>query len=263
MSRVLIICRLRLGDIVAILPATRYLAEAGHEVDFCCYRQYHSLFDAVSYCRSVDTEVLDRKGDYRRVYDLEITRREYDAFRASRIKWRNYIYGKYPELEPARLMPPYFDRMPSVAEYRLPEGYALASPFGISQVTKVHAGWFRQQCEAISPGPWHILTDRMPGRRLDWGTPLHARSLAHLPALIAGAATFVTINSAPNIIASGVRASWYKVDEPGFGGQDNYEAPGQIILRQPPELARYSWRFWLHYWRRKLMGIDTSLDKGN
>jgi hypothetical protein len=27
-------------------------------------------------------------------------------------------------------------------------------------------------------------------------------------------------------------------------------------------LARYSWRFWIHYWRRKLMGIDVSGDKG-
>jgi len=36
-----------------------------------------------------------------------------------------------------------------------------------------------------------------------------------------------------------------------------------IILLQPPELAHYSWRFWVHYWRRKLMGLDTRHDKGN
>jgi hypothetical protein len=262
-NRVLVICPLRLGDIVANLPAARFLAEAGHEVDFCCYPQYHSIFEAVSYCRPVDRDALRRQGDYAHVYNLEITRAQYDAWRASRIKWRDYVYGRYPELAPVRTTPPLFDRMPSIAEYQLPESYALASPFGISQVTQVHGGWFRQQCEALSSGPWYVLTDRRPGRRLNWGAPIHARSLAHLPALIAGATTFVTINSSPNIIASGVRSSWYKVDEPGFGGQDNYEAPGQIILRQPPELARRrSWRFWVHYWRRKLMGIDTSIDEG-
>jgi len=263
MSRVLVICHWRLGDIVANLPAARFLAESGHQVDFCCYRQYHSIFGTVSYCRPVGPEALRRQGDYARVYTLEITRLEYDAWRASRKKWRDYVYGRYPELEPARLKPPFFDRMPSVAEYQLPEHYNLASPFGISQVTVVHAGWFRQQCESLSPGPWYVLTDRRIGRCHDWGTPLHALSLDHLPGLIAGASVFVTINSAPNIIASGVRASWYKVDEPGFHGQDNYEAPGQIILQQPRELERRSWRFWVHYWRRKLMGIDTSSDAGS
>lgn len=263
MSRVLIICRLRLGDIVAILPAARYLAEAGHEVDFCCYRQYHSLFDAVSYCRPVDTEVLDRKGDYQRVYDLEITRREYDAFRASRIRLHDYVYAKYNDLTPARKEFPFFDRMADVTEYHLPQRYNLAAPTGISQVPHVDGQWFQQQCLELSQGPWYILTLDSSSSGASWGTPLHARSLAHLPALIAGAATFVAINSAPNIIAAGVRTSWHQVYEAGFGGQSNYEAPGQIVLHQPPELARYSWRFWLHYWRRKLMGIDTSLDKGN
>jgi hypothetical protein len=252
-----------LGDIVANLPAARFLAESGHEVDFCSYPQYHSIFGAVSYCRPVGPEVLSRRGDYARVYSLEITRLEYDTWRASGMKTRDYVYGRYPELEPARSKPPFFDRMPPVEEYRLPKDYVLASPFGVSQVTKVNARWFRQQCEALALGPWYVLTDGLPGRRLDWGTPLHARSLDHLPGLIAGASLFVTINSAPNIIASGVRSSWYKVDEPGFRGQDNYDAPGQIILRQPPELARRSWRFWVHYWRRRLMGIDTRWDAGS
>ena len=262
MSRVLVICPLRLGDIVANLPAARHLAETGHEVDFCCYPQYHSIFEAVSYCRPVDLDALRRQADYARVYTLEVTRGQYDAWRASRLKTREYVYRRYPELEPVLTTPPFFDRVPSVDEYQLPEGYCLASPFGVSQVTKVNGAWFRQQCEALAPGPWYVLTDQKPGRRHEWGIPVHARSLAHLPGLIAGASTFVTINSAPNIIASAVRTTWHKVDEPGFGGQDNYEAPGQIVLKQPPELNRNSWRFWAHYWRRRLMGIDTRQDSG-
>jgi hypothetical protein len=262
MSRVLIINRQRLGDIVGCFPAARLLAQAGHAVDFYCFAQYHAIFRAVSYCRPVGPEALTRRKDYERVYDLEIPRGEYDAYRASRMKWRDYVYAKSPDLAAARTEAPVFDRLPSVADYHLPDGYALASPFGISQVTRVNADWFRRQCEALSPGPWHVLTDR-PGSSVPWGTPIHAHSLDHLPALIAGASIFVTINSAPNIIASGVRQSWYQVEEPGFGGQDNYDAPGQIVLHQPPELARYSWRFWVHYWRRKLMGIDVSGDKGS
>jgi hypothetical protein len=262
MSRVLIIYRQRLGDIVGCLPAARHLAQAGREVEFCCFPQYHSIFRAVSYCRPVGLEALDRLADYAQVYSLEITRREYDAYRASRMKWRDYVYAKYPDLAPARNELPHFDQLPSIADHSLPERYALAAPFGVSQVTQVNGDWFRQQCQTISSDPWYILTDR-PGGRIDWGTPLHARSLEDLPALIAGASTFVTINSAPNVIASGVRTSWYQVEEPGFGGQDNYESPGQIVLRQPPEMARRSWRFWVHYWRRKLMGLDVSADKGN
>jgi hypothetical protein len=261
MSRVLIIFRQRLGDIVGCLPAARLLAAAGQEVDFCCFPPYHAIFRAVSYCRPVGLEALERRADYARVYDLEITRREYDAFRASGLKWRDYVYAKSPDLAPALRDFPVFDRQPSIAEYNLPAGYALAAPFGISQVTRIDTGWFRKQCETISPGPWHVLVDR-PGARIDWGIPLHARSLDHLPPLIGGAATFVTINSAPNVIASGVRSTWHQVEEPGFGGQDNYDAPGQTVLRQPPELAQNSWRFWVHFWRRKLMGIDVSGDKG-
>jgi hypothetical protein len=261
MSRVLIVFRQRLGDIVGCFPAARLLAQSGHEVDFCCFPQYHSVFRAVSYCRAVGLEALANRKDYARVYDLEITRGEYDAYRASRKKWREYVYAKARDLAPALQEPPVFDRLPSVTDYGLPPAYALASPFGISQVTRVDGDWFRKRCEALSPGPWHVLTDR-PARRIEWGTPLCARALDHLPALIVGATIFVTINSAPNVIASGVRASWYQVEEPGFGGQDNYGAPGQIVLRQPPELAHSSWRFWVHYWRRKLMGLDVSGDKG-
>lgn len=262
MSRVLIICRQRLGDIVGCLPAARHLAQASQEVDFCCFPQYHSIFRAVSYCRPVGPEVLNRKGDYQRVYDLEITRREYDAFRASPLRLHDYVYAKYDDMAPARKELPLFDRMADVTEYHLPERYDLAAPTGISQVPHVDGKWFQQQCLELSKGPWYILSLDPSSSRASWGTPLHARSLENLPTLIAGATTFVTINSAPNIIAAGVRTSWHQVYEAGFNGQSNYEAPGQIVLHQPPELNRYSWRFRVHYWRRKLMGIDTSLDKG-
>jgi len=261
MNRALVICRQRLGDIVACFPAARHLAQAGNTVDFCCFPQYHSMFRAVSYCRAVGLEALERKKDYQHVYDLEITRREYDSYRASGTKWRDYTYGKYEEIAPARDQSPHFDRMADISSYQLPMPYALACSTGISQITRVNQEWFEGQCRTLSQGPWYILVDR-PNITTGWGIPLYARSLDHLPALIAGASTFVTINSAPNIIASGVRTSWHQVYEPGFGGQDNYAAPGQIVLRQPGSLARNSWRFWVHYWRRRLMGIDTSRDFG-
>jgi len=261
MNHALIICRQRLGDIVACFPAARHLAAAGSEVDFCCLPQYHSIFRAVSYCRPVGLEVLTQQKDYQRVYDLEITRRGYDAFRASPMKIRDYVYAKYEDLWPLRNQLPHFDWIPDVGDYQLPARYALACPTGISQTPRVDGEWFRQQCLPLSEGPWYVLTDR-PDRSIPWGIPLHARSLDHLPALIAGATTFVTINSAPNIIAAGVRSSYYQVFEAGFGGQSNYDVPGQIVLHQPPEVAHYSWRFWVHYWRRKCMGIDTTHDFG-
>src|SRR5476649_207733 len=48
--------------------------------------------------------------------------------RASRIKWRDYVYAKSPDLAAARTEAPVFDRLPDVAAYQLPAGYALASP---------------------------------------------------------------------------------------------------------------------------------------
>ena len=261
MNRVLIICRQRLGDIINCFPAARHLSTNGNEVDFCCFPQYHSMFRAVSYCQPVGLEVLKRKNDYHRVYDLEITRGGYDAFRASKLKIRHYVYAKYEDLWPLRDDLPRFDRMADISEYHLPARYALASPTGISQTPRVDGEWFRQQCLPLSPDPWYVLTDQ-PNGSTRWGIPLHARSLDHLPALIAGATTFVTINSAPNIIAAGVRASYYQVYEAGFGGQSNYDTPGQIVLHQPAEVAHYSWRFWFHYWRRRCLGIDTRNDFG-
>jgi len=261
MSRALVICRQRLGDIVACFPAAKHLADSGHEVEFCCFPQYHSIFLALTYCRPIGIEALERKDDYTQVYDLEIPRSEYDAFRATKRKIRHYMYGKYEALWPLRDERPCFDRMPDVSKYHLPARYALACPTGISQTPKVNVEWFRQQCLPLTQDPWYVLTDRLDGQAA-WGTPLYARSLHHLPALIAGAATFATINSAPNIIAAGVRTSWYQVYEAGFGGQSNYDAPGQIVLHQPASVAHYSWRFWAHFWRRKWMGIDTSDDFG-
>jgi len=261
MNRVLVVCRQRLGDIVACFPAARLLTEAGNEVDFCCFPQYHPIFRAITYCRPVGPEILGRTKDYDRVYDLEIRRSEYDAFRAARTKIRHYMYAKYPDLWAARDLLPHFDQIPEISDYGLPARYALACPTGISQTPKVDGEWFRHQCLPLSPDPWYVLTDQA-GSRTSWGIPLHAKSLDHLPALIARATTFVTINSAPNIIAAGVRTSWYQVYEAGFGGQSNYDAPGQIVLHQPPEKAHYSWRFWVHYWRRRLRGIDVTDDFG-
>lgn len=262
MSRILIVYRQRLGDIVGCLPAARYLSQQGHQVDFCCFPQYHSVFQAVSYCQPVGVEALQRQGAYSQVYHLEITRSEYDTYRASGLCWRDYVYAKHPDLWPAHQDLPHFDHLTDIDEYQLPSGYALAAPMGISQVTRVDPQWFRAQCSSLCSGPWYILTDRPLASTYTWGLPLRARALPDLPSLIARAATFVTINSAPNVIAAAVRTSWYHVDEPGFGGQDNYTAPGQITLRQPPELAQKTWRFWVHYWRRRLSGLDTTNDFG-
>ncbi len=261
MKRALIVYRQRLGDIVGCFPAALHLSQLGYQVDFCCYPQYFTIFETISYCRPVTPAVLKKSQDYDRIYELEITRKEYDAYRASGIRWRDYVYAKHEDLQPACHDLPYFDQLPETVEYGLPDAYDLAAPTGISQVPHVNPEWFRQQCLSLSPGPWYILTNRRHSQK-SWGTPLCAQSLAHLPPLIAGARTFVTINSAPNIIAAGVRKSWHQVYEAGFGGQSNYEAPGQIVLHQPPHLGYYSWRFRFHYWRRRLMGIPTENDFG-
>ncbi len=238
--RCLLIYQLRLGDIIACFPIAKFLNDQGHSVTFCCREEYHSIFKTISYCKPVSS--LKNKKEYDQIFDLQIHRHEYDRYRESQLPWRDYVYGKYPELIAAKDQLPVFDQIGSVSKYQLPERFALAAPFGISQTTRINFDWFFETFRSFTKYPIYVLTP--PGKNISsrYGQKLQAQSLADLPGLIQAASTFMTINSAPNIIASGVRSSYYHVEEFGFNGQNNLYFPNQIRLQQPTHLNRSSWR---------------------
>jgi len=103
---------------------------------------------------------------------------------------------------------PRFDRMADISEYHLPARYALPVPRESAR---------RRAWTASGSGNSVFPSRQIPGMssptsrteaRVGDSAP---RTISGSPAaLIAGATTFVTINSAPNIIAAGVRASYYR-----------------------------------------------------
>src|ERR1700743_22985 len=96
--RCLINYQLRLGDIVACFPIVKFLADRGDEVFFCCEETYHPIFENISYCKPLPPQALETKEQYDGFYDLQIRRSEYDHYRESKLPWRDYVYGKYPEV---------------------------------------------------------------------------------------------------------------------------------------------------------------------
>lgn len=48
----------KIGDIVRVLPAAKYLHDAGHEVFWCCDKKYHAMFDYVDYVKPVEKPVF-------------------------------------------------------------------------------------------------------------------------------------------------------------------------------------------------------------
>jgi hypothetical protein len=255
--RCIINYQLRLGDIVACFPAAKFLADQGNEIFFSCMETYHPIFENISYCRPLPPSAFKTKHSFDRFYDLQIHRDEYDRYRESKLPWRDYVYGKYPELVEAKETRPIFDRIKSISHYGLPKRFALAAPFGISQSYRIDLDWFFETYSGLikEPLPLYVLTPFGKKVKEKWGKPLHARSIADLPGLIQSATEFMTINSAPNIIAGGVRENYYHVYVPGFGGQDNLYFPNQTRLRQPDELNRPSWRHLFNQVRYKLMKL--------
>lgn len=220
----------RLGDIIMSFPACRYLAQLGHEVFFYSHPQYRTIFDLISYARWTESPQI---GSSELRYDLQIFPTRWHRFRESRKRWREFVYAIYPELEPAMHQPIVFDRsVPNsdLCQYGLPGDYVLISPYGHSQLQRPSVEWFLGTVEhtlgncrntfMLSEGP--VKDAPLP--------VITASKLSHLAPLIANAREFFTINSAPSIIASVVRAKYYHVYQPDYHGQDNFEAPSQVVI---------------------------------
>lgn len=216
----------RLGDIIRILPIARSFAEDGNKVLIECLPKYHDLFDCVSYCRPTTRERrMDNRFDA--VFDLEIWPYRYSEFIESRKTWLDFVYGIHPLFEHMDRTPVFdlIDTMPGMADYGLPAGVSIFSPFGYSQRRRHDLGTLTQAARARITGDFMTLADPAHAQALSASgiakeTILTARSSAHLPRLLRDAKSVFTTNSAPSIICGAVRSEFWHV----LGGETQNDA---------------------------------------
>lgn len=228
MKPVVIRYRQRLGDIIRMLPLARHFVQQGRKVIVYCLPQYHGIFDAVSYATPRFYEKLPTDAE---LIDLEIWPNRYAAFRASGLTWAQFVYRDFPGVDSAAIA---FDVPQDVSAYKLPADYCLVSPFGYSQrrryswpsvvgMAQDTYGRDRTRILADVGTATTCIADGWPASLF-----LCAMTPAHLPALIAGAAEFLTINSAPGIIAGAVRDSYDLLPE--GDPQDDWIVPATRVV---------------------------------
>lgn len=183
----------RLGDVLQCLPAARHLAQHD-EVQIECLPQYAGVMDLVSYA----TWVSPGEGTGERI-ELEIWPNRYNAFRQSGLSWMDFVYQHPAIAEADRKI--VLDRVPDGPPDGLPERYNLLSPLGISQ------GWNYPTLDILHKadeviGDYVIMCEKKYFfHRRHWS----AGSIVEMAQAIKHADLFMSINSAPIVLASALR----------------------------------------------------------
>jgi hypothetical protein len=189
-----IIYKERLGDVLRCLPAAKLLSDRGNEVFIDCYDQYEGVFEMVSYCK---------KGNQGDQIDLQIWPTRYDAFRASRKPWHDFVYD-HPEIKDAEKTNIVLDRLDDKPAIGLSETYHLIAPFGASQSDyRNPIDIIRKAVNFLGKDSVYILTP--PDIKIDGLQTYTASKISEMAKAIRGANEFWTINSSPAILASSVR----------------------------------------------------------
>lgn len=225
--KILIVYHLRLGDVARCLPIARHFAGLGDEVTIECLPEYHGLFELVSYCRAASPGV-DR-AEFDRILDLQIWPNRYEDFRASGLKWADFVHGLFPEgasidrqivldVAPKCEVPPWL------------ASTTLCFPTGFSQVNPEPVGNVLSLAHVIAAGRPVVVVGKS-----DHGMA-ELKSIPQMCAWIAGARDVVTINSAPSILASALRKAYFHIPE---CEQDDFSHSAQIRLarRRNPDLV--------------------------
>lgn len=212
----------RLGDVLRMLPAAKYLHEQGQGPVFVkCFEQYKTALDCVSYASWTDRE----QGEG---IDLQIWPHRYDAFRASGRSWMDFVYAD-PRIAGAdRTI--VLDALADGPPEGLPERYNLLCSQGISQ-------GYRYEQHRVMQAAHHYLGSflyvHMPCN-CKFGVPSwSARDVPELARAIRHADKMLCINSAPAILASAVRRGreTFFLPQKGEWVQDNCDPwPGRIDL---------------------------------
>lgn len=211
----------RLGDVLQCLPAARYLAQQD-EVQIECLPQYAGVMDLVSYA----TWVAPGQGTGERI-DLEIWPNRYNAFRQSGLSWMDFVY-QHPAISKAdrKIV---LDRVPDGQPAGLPDKYNLLAPHGIShgwhyplnKIMQKADEWMGTYFLMHAPGDYYYSVPH-------WS----AGSIVEMAQAIKHAELFMTINSAPIVMASALRQDGkqtFYLPQKGQWAQDNVAPwPGRV-----------------------------------
>lgn len=201
------------------LPAAKYLAQKD-EVQIECLPKYAGVLDLVSYA----SWVAPGEGKGERM-ELEIWPNRYNEFRDSGLSWMDFVY-QHPAIVGAdrKIV---LDRVPDGPPAGLPDQYNLLAPLGISQ------GWNYPTLDILDKaeklmGDFIILCER---KYYFYKRHWTAGSVVEMAQAIKHADKFMSINSAPAILASALRQdrSTYFLPQKEQWAQDNVAPwPGRV-----------------------------------
>ena len=184
----------RLGDVLQCLPAAKYLAQ-NDEVQIECLPQYAGVLDLVSYA----SWVAPGEGKGERI-ELEIWPNRYNAFRESGLAWMDFVY-QHPAIAGAdrNIV---LDCVPGGPPSGLPDQYNLLAPLGISQAWNYPTLDIQQKATELM-GDYIIMCEsKYYFHKRHWT----AQSIVEMAQAIKHADKFMTINSAPAVLASALRS---------------------------------------------------------
>jgi len=204
----------RLGDVLRMLPAAKHLAQ--HDaVQIECFPQYAGVMDLVSYA----TWVAPGEGKGERI-NLEIWPNRYNAFRESGLSWMDFVY-QHPAIAAADRRID-LDGVPDGPPPGLPHSYNLLAPLGVSQ------GWNYPTLDILDKaeklmGDFIILCER---KYYFYKRHWTAGSIVEMAQAIKHADKFMTINSAPAILAFALRQErlTYFLPQKNEWAQDNCDS---------------------------------------
>jgi len=209
----------RLGDVLRMLPAAKHLAQ--HDaVQIECFPQYAGVMDLVSYA----TWVAPGEGKGERI-NLEIWPNRYNAFRQSGLSWMDFVY-QHPAIASAdrKIV---LDRVPDGPPPGLPDEYNLLAPLGISQGWNYPTLDIQQKASELL-GDYIIMCEsKYYFHKRHWT----AGSIVEMAQAIKHADKFMTINSAPAILAFALRQErlTYFLPQKNEWAQDNCDSwPGRV-----------------------------------
>jgi hypothetical protein len=233
MSQYTLRCWQRLGDILLCFPAAKFLHDQGYEVFIECLAKYTSIFDTVDYVRPLQPGIVKGESLMMGIHPSSGgTLARYLSYRSKGEKWQDFVYAHHEILATCPKGPPLFTKLGLVnrSMYALQQPFVLVAPYGYSQVTKIRPDVLIDAMRKRHPkAKLMVLTDA-PTR-----SPMHINAfrLSHLPDIINWADDFASINSAPAIIAAGLRKPYLHFGQTNNNGQDDTAYLCQQAQLQP------------------------------
>lgn len=213
--------QLRLGDVIKVLSMARQLDALGHTVWIECNREYHSIFKLCPYALPVYPGQVPPKGfKFDHVLNLQVWPDRYNAYRASGLKWWDFVTSCYPVLQGCVWSNPFVEGLLPESPLKCPETLLVIANTGYSQVPPIEPTRVEALAIRLYPSLTPILLNGPRGFK--------ANDLAELVSLVARAGAVVTINTSVDYMADALRDSYDHIINTGFSGQDDFESEKQV-----------------------------------